>query len=518
MRYRTRVTAPTAALLGAAAVPVLAPIARARSADEDGTTDGTPGEEGLGDPVYPRLGNSGYRVSAYRLDLTYRPGTKLVDASVTISAYATKDLSRFSLDSVGLGIHGVWVGGRKAAFEQRPDKLVVTPAARIENRAKLVVRIDYTADPRKLRAPDNGWVPTPDGFAVAAQPDLARTVFPCNDHPSDKADFRFRITVPKGLTAAANGSLVSTRRAKNGTTTFVYRSRDPIATELVQITVGDYRLTERRGPGGMPLRDVVPRGRAKALEPALALTPGQLLWLERRLGRFPFETYGLLPANTDDPAAFDFTGLETQTLTLYKPGFLLQKESQIAPHMVHELVHSWFGNMVSPATWADLWLDEGHADYYALLYRYERGWPDSLGLATMEARMKDVYSRGDQWRKDSGPVAAPTASSLFDNQRYAGGSLVLYALRTLVGEDKFTRIERAYLDRYRNSNAATNDYITVASEVSGRDLSGFLNDWLYGTKTPRMPGHPDWTVTPPSTVATRREQRRSPKDLASATL
>ena len=152
--------------------------------------------------------------------------------------------------------------------------------------------------------------------------------------------------------------------------------------------------------------------------------------------------------------------------------------------------------MSTPRTWADLWLNEGHADYYGLLYRYERGWPDSLGLDSFEARMKDTYARGDQWRHDSGPVAAPNAANLFDSQRYLGGVLALYALQQKVGDADFQRIERAFLQRYRSGTAGTRDYIAVASEVSGQDLDGFLSAWLYGTRTPPMPGHPDWTVAP----------------------
>jgi len=148
------------------------------------------------------------------------------------------------------------------------------------------------------------------------------------------------------------------------------------------------------------------------------------------------------------------------------------------------------------------------ADFYGLLYRYERGWADSLGLTTMEARMKDTYARGDQWRHDSGPVAAPNAADLFDSQRYLGGVLVLYALRQAVGEDVFSAIERTFLDRHRNSSATTQDYIAVASEVSGQDQCGFLTDWLYGTKTPRMPGHPDWTVTPVNSALASPHSRR----------
>ncbi|MER6418690.1 M1 family metallopeptidase [Streptomyces sp. NPDC001137] len=508
MRYRSRVTAPAAALIGtAAALTVGGTASAAPRAGAGPKDDGTPGPETLGDSVFPALGNDGYRVRTYHLDLSYDPATKLVDATATLRITATQALTRFSLDALGLDIRSVRVGGRTAAFEQADEKLRITPARPLPEGARTTVCIEYGADPSRTLA-HTAWVVTPDGFAICPQPNSAHTVFPCNDHPSDKADFTFRVTVPAGLRGVANGLLTGTETLADGRTAYSYRSREPMATELVQITVGDYVVKDRQGPHGLPLRDVVPTARAAALEPALALTPGLVDWLEQRLGAFPFETYGLLPCNSDNPNAFDFTGLETQTLTLYKPNFLLQEEKKIGSHMMHELVHSWFGNLVSPANWADLWLNEGHADYYGLLYRYERGWTDSLGYSTFEDRMKYTYGVGDQWRHDSGPVAAPNAVNLFDSQRYTGGVLVLYALRQVVGEDVFHAIERCFLDRYRNSSATTDDYIAVASEISGQDQSGFLRDWLYGTKTPRMPGHPDWTVKPVSSALASPHSRR----------
>jgi len=508
MRYRSRVTAPAAVLIGTAAALTVGGTASAASNGKGTPKDGgTPGPETLGDSVFPSLGNDGYRVRAYHLDLSYDPTTKLVDATALLKISATQALTRFSLDALGLDIRSVRVGGRSAAFEQADEKLRITPERPLPAGARTTVCVEYGADPSRTLA-HTAWVVTPDGFAICPQPNSAHTVFPCNDHPSDKADFTFRVTVPAGLRGVANGLLVGTETLADGRTAYSYRSREPMATELVQITVGDYVVKDRQGPHGLPLRDVVPTARAAALEPALALTPGLVDWLEQRLGAFPFETYGLLPCNSDNPNAFDFTGLETQTLTLYKPNFLLQEEKKIGSHMMHELVHSWFGNLVSPANWADLWLNEGHADYYGLLYRYERGWTDSLGYSTFEDRMKYTYGLGDQWRHDSGPVAAPNAVNLFDSQRYTGGVLVLYALRQVVGEDVFHAIERCFLDRHRNSSATTDDYIAVASEISGQDLSGFLKDWLYGTKTPRMPGHPDWTVKPVSSALASPHSRR----------
>jgi aminopeptidase N len=166
----------------------------------------------------------------------------------------------------------------------------------------------------------------------------------------------------------------------------------------------------------------------------------------------------------------------------------------------------WFGDSVAPYAWSDLWLNEGHASWYEFLYAEEKGflegdtefYPDPTGYADFDDLMKAVYAHGDQWRAEDGPVALPTsADTLFAFQRYHGGALVLYALRQKIGAAAFQRIERAYVDRFKDRSVSTDDYIALAAQVSGRsDVVPFLRDWLYGTKTPAMPGHPDWKVAP----------------------
>jgi hypothetical protein len=107
--------------------------------------------------------------------------------------------------------------------------------------------------------------------------------------------------------------------------------------------------------------------------------------------------------------------------------------------------------------------------------------------------MKAVYAHGDQWRADVRPGrAADHEDTLFDLQRYHGGALVLYALRQKIGDAAFQRIERAYVDRFKDQSVSTDDYIALATQISGdRSVTPFLRDWLYGTKTPedaRPPG------------------------------
>ena len=109
-----------------------------------------------------------------------------------------------------------------------------------------------------------------------------------------------------------------------------------------------------------------------------------------------------------------------------------------------------------------------------------------------------AYSVSDRWRAAGGPPAAPKAPdpgrkiSIFRPNVYDGAALVLYALRQEIGRPAFERLERTWVVRHRDGNASTADFVALASTIAGRDLTGFLHPWLYGEKTPPMPGHPDW--------------------------
>ncbi|MFD7295860.1 M1 family metallopeptidase [Streptomyces sp. NPDC059897] len=482
-RRRTRL-ALAAAITATAALTGPAAVSRAA------TDAATPGAPGLGDPMFPLDGNGGYTVCHYTLDFDWQAPRTPFAAATTIKATATQGLSRFNLDFAGNELRSVTVNGRTAQARRDGDELIVTPAAPIPRGSAFTVKVGYTADPTQVRHRDDaiedyGWIPTPDGTVLYPQPNGAKMIFPSNDHPSRRAPVTFRVTTPGDRTAVANGRLVDRTERADGRIRWTYDSEQPVATQLVQLAVGKFTLIDGKGPGGLPLRDVVPDALVAPTKQYRDLTPEHLTWLQKKLGPYPFNRYGVLVGDTDLGVA-----LETQTLSLVPKADLLGTKVDAERNLVHELAHQWLGDSVGIATWSDLWVSEGHARFY------ERWYSEEHGGDSFEAAMRTAYENHDQWRHDFGAPAEPTEPNLFKRMRYDGSALVLYALREQVGAETFGKIERAWVTQYRGRTASTADFIALASKVAGQDLTGFLRPWLYGSKTPPMPGHPDWVVKP----------------------
>ena len=373
----------------------------------------TPGAPGIGDKLYPTLGNGGYDALHYDVDLRYATSdpAQPIDGTVTILARATQSLSRFDLDFGGDSVGRVSVDGRAARWSRSGDELVITPRSPLRDGRPFVVQVrDFTATPTEPD-PDvllsTAFFVTPDGSATAGQPDSTHAFLPSNDHPRDKASFTERFDVPAGTTAVGNGVQVAawTRAGRSHT---VFLQRQPMATELIQLAVGNYDRTPRGVHDGIIVRDLTPPSLTADLRPKLAQELPQLEWMQDRVGRYPFDAYGSFVVNTELGFA-----LETQTLSLYDiPWFRDYDEGVWSPTMLHELSHMWFGDSVAPYEWSDVWLNEGHATWYELLWADEHGWvADDTGVdaaTDLESFMKFVYAIQDQLRADERP-ARPAA-------------------------------------------------------------------------------------------------------------
>jgi aminopeptidase N len=391
-----------------------------------------------------------------------------------VTATATQDLLRYDLDLTGLQVDSV-----DSPFTRDGRELVITPALAITQGQSFATTVKYhgSPEPRSTKAIPIavGWIGTGDGSYVLNEPEGASTWYPTNDHPSDKASYTFHVTVPDGVTAVANGDLVSQVSTGDGHTTWTYDEKAPMASYLTQLAIGDYEVTTAPGPGGVTIRNVFASQLANDAAIDFSRTPDMLQLFASDFGPYPFDVYGALVVN--DRTQF---ALETQTLSIFDPSFV-DGSTQGDVVAAHELAHQWFGDNVTPASWKDVWLNEGFATYAEWLWTEH---VDGTPVATTAQHVHDSVNE----RADTALTGDPGVEHLFDPAAvYERGALTLQALRLTVGDDAFFTTLRTYASRFAGKNVTTADFVAVANEVSRQNLDGLFEQWLYRAALPALP-------------------------------
>ncbi|MBB6345025.1 M1 family metallopeptidase [Nonomuraea muscovyensis] len=432
---------------------------------------GSVGAPGIGDRDFPLDGNGGYDVTHYGLALGYTPATKRLDGVTTIRARALQRLSRFNLDLSGLQVSEVSVDGTRATYSRQGDELTVVPAAVLASGARFTVRVAYGGEPRPITDSGNlgtyGFIPTPDGAFVTAEPNGAKTWFPANDHPADKAAFDFEITVPRGLTALANGELTGEPTTADGRTTFRWRESHPMATYLATATLGKFTLRRGETAGGVP--------NVAAVDPAYHGSLTKLYTVSGEVTDHWSKVFGRYPFSSTGGVVDDFSAgyaLETQTKPMY--GGFAPDESIIA----HELAHQWFGNSVSIRRWQDLWLNEGFATYAEWL------WSEHRGRTTADAHFAALRARPASDAFWTYPPGRARPDDLFNDAVYKRGAMTLHALREEIGDQTFFALLREWVERHKYGNATTEQFVTLAEQRSGRQLDALFDAWLFQPERP----------------------------------
>ena len=432
----------------------------------------TPGATGSGDSILPRRGNGGYDVSDYDVDLRWLPATRTVSATASITATATQTLSAFNLELQGLEVRAVTVNGVPATWRRDGFELTVTPTTPIPHGSEFTTLVRYRGRPGALRHPQLGrigWIRTRDGATALSEPFGSETWFPVNSTLRDKATASVSVDVPNRLKAVSNGRLVR-RVAGPRRTVWHWREDRPMAPYLAMVSIGRYDMYRSRTRRGTPLITFVDArlGREARARRELARVVD---YMERRFGRYPFATSGMV-------------------LDLLHVGYALETQSRpvlpgVAPGylIAHEIAHQWFGNSVTPRDWSDIWLNEGFATYAEWLYdgfvyRNPR-------TAHQQFRfLYRIYGAGNRfWKVPPGDPG--TLGRLFAQPVYERGAMALHALRIRVGDRAFFTILRRWARRHAYGSATTADFVALAEEVSGKELDRLFRVWLYLPEKPR---------------------------------
>jgi len=414
-----------------------------------------------------------------QLELKADPATHRIEGVVTTTVRSlAPGLDRFSLRlHPSLMVTSVRIDRSEADWQRTGGGSIVEISLDPprETGAAFEVEVAYGGVPPAAGFGEAGiYFENPDGPLIytLSEPWLAYTWWPVKEDNRDKATLEIAVTVPSGLTVVANGVLVETMDASPGWTAWRWRSRYPIAPYLVAFSAARYTTfssTLELEDGSMPVQFwILPSSDTPSNRQGWLRSVAMLETLSGLYGPYPFfaEKYGIYE--------FGFGGgMEHQTAT-GQSGFSEGLTS-------HELGHQWWGDMITCATWHDIWLNEAFATYTtALWWEFRSGEDDREALRYV----MDAYRPGDPDETvyvfdDDDP------HRIFSfNASYEKGAWALHMLRGVAGDTRFFTILREYTRRFAFRSATTEDFKGVVESVMEEPMDWFFDEWIYGSGAP----------------------------------
>jgi aminopeptidase N len=418
-------------------------------------------------------------VTYYKLDLIITTSPNYLRGRVTVKALSKRaGLSTLALDLTNtMTVDSVRAGSNRMSFVQYPTTVSINLDRSYGYGEMVVLDVHYRGIPVSTGFGSfefSSHAGTPWVWTLS-EPYGARDWWPCKDQPHDKADSAdIWVTCNSTFRVGSNGKLVAIVDNGNGTKTHKWAERYPISTYLVSVALTNfaefsnwfhYSPTDSM----QILNYVLPEHLAEALD-SLPRTVEALRILSDLYGLYPFiqEKYGHCEFGRGGAMEH-----QTMTSTTAFTEYLI----------VHELAHQWFGDMITCARWADIWLNEGFAKYSEALYTEAKYGP--------EAYQAFIAHQADGAKTAAGSVSSAdttNVSGLFNFPRtYQKGAVVLHMLRHVLGDSVFFRAMRAYAGdpRFRFTVATTEGFQSVCESVSGKQLDYFFDEWVYGEKYPR---------------------------------
>jgi len=434
----------------------------------------------------PNSPKHSFDVLDYKMDLNLRscfisPYPKSFTGSIIVKFRVDSTLNSIKLNAVNTSIVVNSVGLSGTSFTHSSNILTIT-LDRVYNPGEITeVLINYQHN----NVTDNAFYAGSGGVFTDCEPEGARKWFPCWDKPSDKATTDITVRVPANARIGSNGRL-NDSTLTGDTLIYHWISKEPVATYLTVLTgkvnynVNIVYWQKLSNPSdSVPIRFYFNSGENP--NNIKNLIGSMTTYFSQKFGEYAFEKNGFATA----PApGFTWGGMENQTLTTLCAG--CWTENLVS----HEYAHQWFGDMITCATWADIWLNEGFATYSEALWFEKTGGYSSYKSDILSSA--NSYLSGNpgwpmynpQWA-----IVTPSTNELFNYAiTYAKGACVLHMLRYVIEDTAvFFNVIRAYATDttdFKFKSAATDDFTAKISQAYGQDLSWFIEQWV------KQPNHP----------------------------
>jgi aminopeptidase N len=415
------------------------------------------------DSRHPDAGDPGVDALSYDLDLTWTPDAQRLEGVATIVLRSMRDQPSIRLD-LGAALHApqATVDGVTGPADHHDDYLDIDGDFRAGHVYTVKVAYDGTPRPTKLSDGATLGVQLPDtgGLSVCEEPIGAFTWYPVNDQPADKAFYSFTLHVPAPMVGVANGQLQS-RATAGGVTTTRWTLDRPTSSYLTTVAFGDLTETRLGTVNGTPVSTWTPTGDSYTRD-RLSYADDALRWVEERLGRYPFASLGVL-ANAGTGC-----GMETQTMITLGVGDYVTSK----PVIVHEIVHQWWGDEVTPNDWRDPWMNEGMAYYLQKVYEAQS---EHKPLDTVMADLRKQAAKSVKRDGPAGDYHGTWGLSIYDSP-----AVMWHEIRGMVGDKEFWHLVSTWPTVHRYGSSDREQLIAWWSKESGQNLKPIFNAYLSG--------------------------------------
>jgi aminopeptidase N len=404
--------------------------------------------------------------------------------------------TRVTLNAVEMKIIAVTLGdGESLAFEYDGKALSFDLGERKQG-TELDVIIRYSCEPRRglyFIHPDDAYPGRPLQCWSQGQDEDNRCWFPCFDHPHEKSTSEVVATVPAHMTALSNGELVS-EKTDGERKTFHYRHEVAHSSYLITLVAGEYAVLKDQFDGAEVLYYVTP-GREADAPRTFGNTPEMMRLFSDLTGeKYPYPRYAQITV-----AEFIFGGMENTSATTLTDQTLHDERAHLdfssEPLISHELAHQWFGDLLTCRDWSHGWLNEGFATYFEILWKEHSAGRDESDydrLGDMEAYLDEDAHR---YRRPVVTNVYHEPIDIFDRHLYEKGGCVLHMLRTELGDARFWKAVRHYVQKHKGGSVETRDLARAVEEATGWNSDRFFHQWVFSAGFPELKAEYSWDDT-----------------------
>lgn len=415
-------------------------------------------------------------------------------------------------DSEDLRILKASVAGKDARFQTDPEHVIVSLDREYCAGEKVPVTIQYEGRPVKglyWVGPEPGY-PNKPYQAWSQGEDMDNHFWiPTYDYPNDRASYECFLTCAEDLVAVSNGVLVETKPGpRAGTKTWHYRMEQPNVTYLIDVAIGPW---ERYSDDfrGKPVEYFVAKGVGEeTARRSFGETPEMMAFFSDKIGiEYPWPKYAQIAV-----AEFIVGGMENVSATLQTDRTLHDERAHLDQSseglVAHELAHQWWGDLLTCRDWSHLWLNEGFATYFQVLYAEHKRGTDELRL---QMRRNQSSFRGADPADEPRPMVSTGWTRKADEQSnhvYSKGSSVLHMLRFVLGDAGFWKAMNHYCRKHRDQIVDSRDFQVAINEATGQPLDWFFEEWVTGAGYPKFEVSAIWDdATRLETLAVKQTQK-----------